>query len=1518
MDPSAVVNRPNTTSPAVFQQLEQASKNVEKCLQRDNCAPALVDQLNVLNGASFSGMAEYDYPTLGGLPSTQLRLHRKVPMPPEILEHFNHMQCHCTMGLLPAIGRAYLTIDTDIYLWQYDSGADVAYYDGLPDTIVSVGLVTPRAGVFQPFIRHLLILTTATDIVVLGMAITKVEDRAGMDEIQLVPEPVFSLPTDGSIVLKITGTQTGRLFYGTKDGNLYEIVYQGTPSWFGKRCKKINHSSGTLSFFVPSFINAALTEEDAIAQIEVDNTSHVLYVLTEKGSIEVYDMGAQGTSLSRVARMTVGAISQRAMAIVKTLDSQIFKPIVSIAPIDLTESNFVHLVAVTQSGVRLYFSTYRQPRTPLQLPSRPYTLELAHVRLPPGYSGNLSIPRPLAVHVALHRDRCMLLATRSASASAASANTSASSAIGNSVLANVTTGGVDTDTIWCIGADLWPFCVGYMAEAYTTLRVDGAVLAAAEVDVEVDVQAQPTSFKPPMIVRQHSQPNRRYVILTATGAHILTKLRPVDLLRQLLIESRGMDSDAIRAYFQLQGDDEACASCVILARDDNGDGEDVMDQATRSFFLFGGEPKPPGACPIPGGNEPGIPGSVGGPGISGMISPAPGMSGGQIIQQQNRDAFNQTTLYPGQQSMFMPNIISTPLSAHQQQQQAQYANVPHMSYNPNYSLNPTLPQNPNLSLNPNINATLVAPNANLSMNPNLSMTNPNMSLNSNMSINPNLPQSPYSTMVPYGPYGSQITWGILDTMSVRFSAKHNGLYYNLTRILRPMWNLCCVDRTTIDGKTFYMISSLTIDECAAITSHLTALRSFLQRNTQLSICPNPNLNTSMAGQNKNSNAIQNIANTTATFPYQNSMSVQRTSFQDAQLEERQSLDALKMIVNHCCEIVGLWRILCEHQFHLLLATLPDANQLQLQNSAFKDLFLYGTEMCQSLINSLINSYLCDNASVSSISAKLRDVCPTLYKTEDAAYSKANEMLKQAESLQSVDEKEDCLREALHLCTNVSPNINLPEVCQKFTSLGAYNAVVELCCACAKKCDPDNIAEHFYKNLDQVERDGYPFYLKRMEIYKEIAIMLTAIYHKDLALITNISGQDKAQTTTPNTMTLEFILTLLSTTSDHLMHISVYEWMMQWPHMQQELVRIKEPSLETYLLKAVATGSGASSTQPLITSAGTSTATAATIGPSSANSGPTNIPVLDLLWKYYETNRNHHGAAKVLAQLANTTGSNLTLSKRLEYLGRAIICMQSENVGYAPYLGQFLRNLEDSQAVAKVQMLVLNAIQNLRSSHPNKDDAITLLNSGLFEVTQLYEDFADRFELWECKLAIINCAGYSDDGLVLEIWQHIIKDELKRSCGSANDKIMHVLSKIKGLAKLYQTNKNCFPLHGIILELEYNAAQLKADTSLVPNFCVSLDISVEKLIETYNHIVTTVIGDLFWSLEENEFHFSKCIATLVSAFLYTHEKYSNVEKRRMVSLCQDTVAGLLSYLYSKPGTEQLVKVLRDNQVKLQRL
>lgn len=129
------------------------------------------------------------------------------------------------MGLFTEINRAWLTIDSDIYVWTYEEGGDIAYYDGLNETILCVGLIEPKPGVFQSFIKHLLVLATSSDIVVLGVTFTATKNSE-IDEIHLVPDPVFTLPTDGSTITTICGTHLGRLFLGSKEGSLFEIAYQ--------------------------------------------------------------------------------------------------------------------------------------------------------------------------------------------------------------------------------------------------------------------------------------------------------------------------------------------------------------------------------------------------------------------------------------------------------------------------------------------------------------------------------------------------------------------------------------------------------------------------------------------------------------------------------------------------------------------------------------------------------------------------------------------------------------------------------------------------------------------------------------------------------------------------------------------------------------------------------------------------------------------------------------------------------------------------------------------------------------------------------------------------------------------------------------------------------------------------------------------------------------------------------------------------------------------------------------------
>jgi len=110
------------------------------------------------------------------------------------------------------------------------------------------------------------------------------------------------------------------------------------------------------------------------------------------------------------------------------------------------------------------------------------------------------------------------------------------------------------------------------------------------------------------------------VALSAQGSYLFTTYRPVEQLRQLLLASQGFDSEAIQAFFRLHKEDQACATCLVLACSAQASQQQVAEWATRAFFKYGVETH----LPSPGAPT-GVHPPVTGP-TSTMGSPAPGGS----------------------------------------------------------------------------------------------------------------------------------------------------------------------------------------------------------------------------------------------------------------------------------------------------------------------------------------------------------------------------------------------------------------------------------------------------------------------------------------------------------------------------------------------------------------------------------------------------------------------------------------------------------------------------------------------------------------------------------------------------------------------------------------------------------------------------------------------------------------------------------------------------------------------------
>ncbi|XP_043248348.1 nuclear pore complex protein Nup154 isoform X1 [Colletes gigas] len=1289
--------------------LEMAGKVVDAHITADSNFPSLINLMryNVQGGPTVSGLDDHDYPNLNGMSLcfsniNQMKLHSKISLPSEVMEHFHHMQCHCMMGLFTEISKAWLTIDSDIYVWSYENETDVAYFDGLNETIISVGLVKPKPEVFQSYVKYLLILTTTVEVTILGVTLTE-NSEGTSPEMQLVPEPIFTVTTDGIGITTIANTSSGRIFLGGRNGALYEIYYQAESNWFGKRCKKINHSEGPLSFLVPSFVTIALSEEEAIIQISVDDSRNILYTLGDKGTVAVWDIDHEGAS--KVASLSQSCLVQNAVHVVKTLDSNNFRPLVSISAITESESVHLNLVVVAATGTRFYFSctSVANPTT------RPQGLQLIHVRLPPGYAANATVMRPRKVQMAHYRKGTLILVC-----------------------------GGDTETALCLSNDAYPF-TNYLAETQSPLSLDSPVWAMSEILVEPAIRIEKQSSsqgEPPLLVRQHMEAPRKFIFLTSQGAIIFVQVRPMDILKQLLLEQRGPDTEAVRAYFQSQSLEQACATCLILATLENSQNAELAEWATRAFFLHGSQ------------RMTGI-----GPGI---------------------DTHNT------------------------------FANI-------NTDIRTSTPRVPNYDLR-------------------------FQGFRSRTSVGPNT-----------------------DIPQQQFSAKHNGLYLYVGRILRPIWNMRCIKQEVVNNKT-QIFSTISAKQVTWILGLLQALRSFLNRNTHIT---------------KQLNATRNINDgfeTTVT-----------SHFQEPMVEERNSLAALKIFITHACEVLELWKILCENHLNNIINCLSKDQINQFFTATFRDLILIGHEISSLLIIHLIDSYLGDNASVDVVSQRLREVCPNLYRSEDAVCSKANEIILKAKSCMNSEEKECYLQSALKLCKEVAPRLNLSAVCQQFIACQFYSGVLELCLTCAERVDPNNAALHYYKNNEPNEdQEGGFAYMKRLEIYKEFITLLDHLYNQSISnpLTPTIPSKPgpplqnvPTMPVTPAKEILHDIINDALHSPCEMLHASVYAWMIE-RRLHGELVALAAPSLEAYLTRL-------------------------------------NAP--DLLWQFYERNKNHAAAAKILDSLA-TKESNIQLSQRVEYLARAVVCMRSDQAGYAPYLGIFLRELEDKVEVARIQQQILDTICNQHMADRLSEDVFRALNNSLLDITKLYEKYADPLQLWECKLAIIHCSGHQDAMLIQEIWTNIINNELK-DASTAEDRMAILMSKIISLGQEYSGSPHCFPVDFLIKQLEIKACKLNVSNDRIISGFLQLGVSVEDLLDIYKMIGKDTRT---WLNEGNEFHLIESTADLVIYFVSHSNVTNNFIRRKIITKSQDVISKCLTTLYNKPHGQALITKLRSIQSVLNRM
>ncbi|KAF2344742.1 Nucleoporin Nup133/Nup155-like C-terminal [Trinorchestia longiramus] len=397
---------------------------------------------------------------------------------------------------------------------------------------------------------------------------------------------------------------------------------------------------------------------------------------------------------------------------------------------------------------------------------------------------------------------------------------------------------------------------------------------------------------------------------------------------------------------------------------------------------------------------------------------------------------------------------------------------------------------------------------------------------------------------------------------------------------------------------------------------------------------------------------------------------------------------------------------------------PQAEQQQLQGLTLRDLALSGGSLCRALVMALLDKYHGDEANISAISRQLRSVCPSLYRAEDAQLSAASQLILGARSTSDPTARDAAFAQAVALCKGVGGCVNVAGVAAQLAGGGCYTGLVDLALSVAGQRDNEGRALLFYKT-GQPPNDskGYAAFTSRMECYRVVMEHLAQLASNNSTLDTSspsaVSVPARPGPPTPATKPskeaschAQQMIELLCRSGDELAQVTLFQWLLDTGRTEQ-LLALPCPSLEGFL-----------------------------------KAPPKGSPRHDLLWRFYERNKEYYKAARTLALLADEPGST-SLGDRVEHLSRSLMCLSSCEMNTASAFTDFLLHLEEKKDVARVQLMVLEGVK----AAGGDEDALRRLNSSLLDITSLYEQFAEPYELWQCKLAIVACAGHSEPQLV---------------------------------------------------------------------------------------------------------------------------------------------------------------------------
>ncbi|KAI7974256.1 hypothetical protein EIK77_006191 [Talaromyces pinophilus] len=523
-------------------------------------------------------------------------------IPDQIFDQYNRAQVSTSMGLFAELNHAWVAIDNALYLWDYTHpNPQLVGYESQPNSINAVKLAKPRPGVFLPSITHILVISTTSDIILLGMGCETVS--GGAKQVTLY-QTGMSTSIRGLDVHVITSSDTsGRIFFASSsDNDVYEFKYQQEEKWFQGRCSKVNQTSSRIASFAPS-LSFTQKPTESVEQMVVDDTRNLLYTLSSLSTIRVFHLKPDGTLALAITKPAIDIYSNIGHIIPSNEALNPKVKIVSICPVPTPEASRYHLVATTATGYRIYLSatgSYSWSPTPSGT-SPPTSMQAHFVKTPP-FDTPAAVPGAMqfqqtatTTKVPIHTLDPTRLAQRfppgyffcfTCKDPSQKEDTLFISAPDSGRIAraheNVVPPKPSESAIW--------LSLGSRAEDIGLITTPLTAVASAN------------GFGNELAI-QYDQSAAEFAILTNTGVHVVRRRRLVDIFAALVRHGGGEDGleGDTKNFIRVYGRSEALATALAVAcgqgmeissdsRLTKINDPDVLEYARKVFIEYGGRP----------------------------------------------------------------------------------------------------------------------------------------------------------------------------------------------------------------------------------------------------------------------------------------------------------------------------------------------------------------------------------------------------------------------------------------------------------------------------------------------------------------------------------------------------------------------------------------------------------------------------------------------------------------------------------------------------------------------------------------------------------------------------------------------------------------------------------------------------------------------------------------------------------------------------------------------------------------